>query len=121
MIVEGGRERRFRVVGVVGYGSSASIAGDKTDATFSPDGRYILYSGEVPGRGGESLLALPVEGGRPVPITQAAGYHGAPSWSPDGGYVAMEASTHAPDGTAGTHLIITPVQKTLASLASDSR
>jgi TolB protein len=103
------------------WSATAAIAGDKTDATFSPDGRYILYSGEVPGRGGESLLALPVEGGRPVPITQAAGYHGAPSWSPDGGYVAMEASTHAPDGTAGTHLIITPVQKTLASLASDSR
>ncbi|HEV3114098.1 MAG TPA: hypothetical protein VGY99_26730, partial [Candidatus Binataceae bacterium] len=103
------------------WSATAAIAGDKTDATFSPDGRYILYSGEVPGRGGESLLALPVEGGRPVPITQAAGYHGAPSWSPDGGYVAMEASTHAPDGTAGTHLIITPVQKTLARLASDSR
>jgi TolB protein len=100
--------------------ATASIAGDKTDATFSPDGRYILYSGEVPGRGGESLLALPVEGGRPVPITQQAGYHGAPSWSPDGAFVAMEASAHAPDGTAGTHLIITPVQKTLARLASDS-
>jgi TolB protein len=96
--------------------ATASIAGDKTDATFSPDGRYMLYSGEVPGTGGESLLALPVEGGRPVPITRHAGYHGAPSWSPDGAYVAMEASAHAPDGTAGTELIVTPMQKSLAHL-----
>jgi TolB protein len=99
---------------------TASIPGDKTDATFSPDGRYILYSGEVPGTGGEGLLALPVEGGRPVPITRHAGYHGAPSWSPDGAYVAMEASAHAPDGTAGTELIVTPVEKRLARLVLES-
>jgi TolB protein len=103
------------------HSATASIAGDKTDATFSPDGRYILYSGEVPGTGGESLLALPVEGGRPVPITRHAGYHGAPSWSPDGAYVAMEASARAPDGTAGTELIVTPMQKSLARLAVDAR
>jgi TolB protein len=99
---------------------TASIAGDKTDATFSPDGRYILYSGELPGTGGESLLALPVEGGRPLPITRHPGYHGAPSWSPDGAYVAMEASSHAPDGTAGTELIIIPVEKRLARLILES-
>jgi hypothetical protein len=32
----------------------------------------------------------------------------------------MEASAHAPDGTAGTHLIVTPVEKNLAHL-SESR
>jgi TolB protein len=91
--------------------ATANLGGDKTDATFSPDGRYILYSGEVPGRSGEGLLALPVEGGRPVPMTKAAGgYHGAPSWSPDGSYLAMEASSRSPDGGPGTELIITPVQ-----------
>jgi TolB protein len=90
------------------------LGGDKTDATFSPDGRYVLYSGEAPGQAGESLLALPVEGGRPMPITrQRGGYHGAPSWSPNGAYVAMEASAHSPDGTAGTQLIITPVAQNL--------
>ena len=95
--------------------------GDKTDATFSPDGRFILYSGQAPGQSGESLLALSVEGGRPVPITRHRGYHGAPSWSPDGGYVAMEASAHSPDGSAGTELIITPVQKGLVRLSLDAR
>ena len=101
--------------------ATAGLPGDKTDATFSPDGRYILYSGEVPGRSGEGLLALPIEGGQPVPITHHPGYHGAPSWSPDGSYVAMEASAHSPDGSAGTDLIITPVQQSAVRLSFDTR
>lgn len=101
--------------------ATAGLSGDKTDATFSPDGRYILYSGEVPGRSGESLLALPIEGGQPVAITRHAGYHGAPSWSPDGSYVAMEASAYPPDGSAGTELIITPVQRSTVRLSFDAR
>jgi TolB protein len=101
--------------------ATAGLGGDKTDATFSPDGRYILYSGEVPGRSGEGLLALPVEGGRPVPMTRAAGgYHGAPSWSPDGSYLAMEASARSPDGGPGTELIITPVQQSAVRLSFDN-
>jgi TolB protein len=96
--------------------ATGGLPGDKTDATFSPDGRYILYSGEAPGQAGESLLALPVEGGRPVAITRYRGYHGAPSWSPDGAYVAMEASAHAPDGSAGTELILTPVLQSMVRL-----
>jgi TolB protein len=100
------------------HSATASLSGDKTDATFSPDGRYILYSGEVPNSSGEGLLALPVEGGKPVPMTRAAGYHGAPSWSPDGRYLAMEASTHSPDGSAGTELIITPVPESLVRSAA---
>jgi len=86
---------------------------DKTDATFSPDGRFILYSGEVPGRAGEGLVAISVEGGRPIPVTRRTGYQGAASWSPDGSFVAMEASAHAPNGTAGTELIVTPIKKGL--------
>jgi TolB protein len=101
--------------------ATAALGGDKTDATFSPDGRFILYSGEAPGRSGESLLALPVEGGRPVPMTRAAGYHGAPSWSPDGAYLAMESSARSPDGTAGTELIITPVQSSVVRMSFDAR
>ena len=95
--------------------------GNKTDATFSPDGRFVLYSGEVPGQSGASLLAMPVEGGRPVPITRHRGYHGAPSWSPDGAYVAMEASARDPDDSAGTELIITPVRKELVRLSFGNR
>jgi TolB protein len=93
------------------------IKGNKTDATFSPDGRFIVYSGESPEQSGATLMALPVEGGRPVPINRDRGYHGAPSWSPDGAYVAMETSARDPDESSGTELIITPVRRELVSAA----
>jgi TolB protein len=96
------------------------LAGDKTDASFSPDGRFIIYSGtaaeddESTGVIGDSLLALPLGGGRPIPLTLQPGYHGAPSWSPDGNSIVAETSIQSPDGTPGTELIITPVQKNVA-------
>jgi TolB protein len=96
----------------------ATTSGGSTDATFSPDGRFLLYSGET-GAEFASLLAQPVEGGHRVPITRGGGYQGAASWSPDGAYVAMEASARAPDGSA-TELIITPVRKELTRLSSGS-
>jgi hypothetical protein len=34
--------------------------GDKTDATFSPDARYIVYRGEYGDEDGEYLLAAPL-------------------------------------------------------------
>jgi TolB protein len=98
----------------------ATNSGNNTDATFSPDGRFLVYSGERSGDDGAGLFAMPVEGGRSVRITPARGYHGAPSWSPDGAYIAMEASAREPDGRQ-TELIITPVQKSLARLSLDNR
>jgi TolB protein len=101
---------------------TAGLEGNKTDATFSPDGRFILYSGETPGLAGESVVVLPIEGGRPIPMTRHhGGYHGAPSWSPDGAYLAIEASARPPDGTAGTELIITPVQGSVVQQSFESR
>jgi TolB protein len=67
--------------------ATAALGGDKTDATFSPDGRFILYSGEAP----------------------------------DGAYLAMESSARSPDGTAGTELIITPVQSSVVRMSFDAR
>jgi TolB protein len=101
--------------------ATAMFEDDKTDATFSPDGRFIVYAGKVPGRAGEGLVALPVEGGRPIPVTRKAGYQGAPSWSPDGTYVAMEESTHDRGRAASTELIITPIQESIVRLSFDSR
>jgi TolB protein len=85
--------------------------GDKTDASFSPDGRFIVYSGEYGDEEGEYLLAVPLGGGKPLRITRYAGYHGAASWSPDGSYLVQEASEHSSRrGPSTTQLIITPVQ-----------
>jgi TolB protein len=103
---------------------TVGLAGDKTDASFSPGGRFVVYSGrapendEVSGAGDESILVLPITGGQPVPITRYPGYHGAPSWSPDRAYVAAEASTHSP-GQVGTELIIIPLQSNVVRQLSE--
>jgi TolB protein len=101
---------------------TAGLEGNKTDATFFPDGRFLFYSGEAPGLGGENVLVLPIEGGQTIPMTcHHGGYHGAPSWSPDGAYLAIEASARPPDGTAGTALIITPVHGSAVQQPFESR
>jgi TolB protein len=58
---------------------TVGLAGDKTDVSFLPHGRFIVYSGTVPetdgseGIVGENLLAIPLSGGRPIPLTLRAG------------------------------------------------
>jgi TolB protein len=93
--------------------------GDKTDATFSPDGRFVMFSGESSDPDddidGDNLFALSVDGGgRPIPLTRHNSYHGAASWSADGRYLVMEAANDAPHkGGPGTGLLIVPVLRTM--------
>jgi TolB protein len=83
------------------------VSGEATDATFSPDSREILYSGEF-GESDGALLAVPIAGGTPRLIADG-GYHGAPSWSPDGRLIACETGPGDPDGGPGTKLAIISV------------
>jgi len=83
--------------------------GDKTDASFSPDGRWIVFSSDASGLEFANLYIALVSGGEPVRVTQYSGYDGAPSWSPDGTLIAFESFPGDPDGSTGTTLWIIEV------------
>ena len=76
--------------------------GDKTDASFSPDGHWIVYSSDEGELEYANLYILSVSGGTPIRVTDSDGYDGAPSWSPDGNTIVFESYPADPDGSAGT-------------------
>ena len=86
-----------------------SGAGDKTDGSFSPDGKWIVYSSDQSGLAYANLFIIPTSGGSAIRVTQYAGYDGAPSWSPDGGKIAFESYPGDPDGSAGTTIWVIDV------------
>jgi TolB protein len=84
--------------------------GDKTDASFSPDGQWIVYStgnGELPFA---NIYIKNLINGKLVRVTNYSGYDGAPSWSTDG-RIVFESTPSDPDGSNGATLwvINTPV------------
>ena len=79
-------------------------AGDKTDASFSPDGQWIVYSSDEGGLDNANLFIIPATGGTPTRLTTFSGYDGAPSWSPDGRWIAFESTPGEPDDSAGSTL-----------------
>ena len=83
--------------------------GDKTDASTSPDGRWIVYSSDENGLEYANLFIIPLSGGNPLRLTQHAGYDGAPSWSPDGKRIAFESCSGDAEGSPGTTLWIIDV------------
>lgn len=86
--------------------------GDKTDASFSPDGQWIVYSSDEGDLTFANLFMVPVSGGESIKITHYNnGYDGAASWSPDGTKIAFESSLGDPDESEGTSLWIIDVPK----------
>ncbi|MFA5802672.1 MAG: hypothetical protein WC911_09400 [Thermoleophilia bacterium] len=86
-----------------------SGSGDKTDASFSPDGQWILYSSNEPGLAFANLFITPASGGNAIRITHYEGYDGAPAWSPDGKKIVFESYPGDPDDSSGTTLLIIDV------------
>ncbi len=83
-----------------------TVDGDKTDASFSPDGAWIVYSSDEGGLEFANLFVIPVAGGASTRATHFAGYDGAPSWSPDGQRIAFESYPGDPDDGTGTEIRI---------------
>lgn len=87
--------------------------GEKTDASFSADGQWLVYSSDEGGLEFANLFLISIEGGESTRITQFDGYDGAPSWSPDGSQIAFESSDGDPDESAGTALWVIDVDAPL--------
>ncbi len=87
-----------------GHTQITSGIGDKTDASFSPHGLWIVCSSDQGGLELANLFVVPVSGGDASRLTDYGGYDGAPSWSPDGQRIAFESSPGDPDESDGTSL-----------------
>jgi len=63
-----------------------------TDASWSPDGRWVVYSSNYGGLPTPNILVVPAESGTPIRVTRDDTHaDGAPSWSPDGKWLAFES------------------------------
>lgn len=89
--------------------------GDKTDASFSSDGQWIVYSSDQNEMEHANLFALSIDGGQARRLTYHDGYDGAPSWSPTGNQIAFEACSGDPDESGATTLWIIDLSKWIFS------
>ena len=79
--------------------------GDKTDASFSDNGQYIVFSSDFESDTA-NIYKILISGGDPVRLTRYSGYDGAPSLSPDGSKLIFESCEGEPDNSGGTKLIM---------------
>lgn len=78
--------------------------GDKTDASFSADGQFIIYSSDFETEL-SNIYRITVDGGNPFKLTDYIGYDGAPSTSLDNKLI-FESSLDNPDNSEGTKIIL---------------
>lgn len=72
---------------------------DDTDASWSPDGKFIVYSSNHGNLSAANLFIVPANGGEPHRVTtDNSRYDGAVSWSPDGNWFYYESKTDAAEG-----------------------
>jgi TolB protein len=83
--------------------------GDKTDACFTNDGVYIIYSCDSDLEFA-NIYKISIEGGSSERLTNYEGYDGAPSISSDGSKLAFESYGGDPDDSDGTSIWIVEIK-----------
>src|SRR5687767_5913824 len=75
-----------------------SFHGQTTNPHFSPDGKWIAFSGEYAGN--VDVYVLPAEGGEPKRLTWHSGADSVQGWMPDGKSIVFASgrATAAPSG-----------------------
>jgi TolB protein len=86
-----------------------SGSGDKTDACFTNDGEFIIYSCDSELEFA-NIYKISIEGGNPERLTNYEGYDGAPSISSDLSKIAFESYGGDPDDSDGTSIWIMETQ-----------
>jgi len=81
-----------------------NFAGSKTDAVFTNDGKYIIFSSENDDVELANIYKVAVSGGSPIRLTNYSGYDGAVSISQDGTKLIFESTTKDPDKSKGATL-----------------
>ncbi len=81
-----------------------NFEGNKTDAVFSTDGKFVIFSYENSELKHAHIYKVPISGGKPVRLTNFEGYEGAPSISPDGSKIVFESSAEDPETSGKTSL-----------------
>ncbi|WP_394825484.1 hypothetical protein [Pendulispora albinea] len=93
---------------------------EDTDAAWSPDGTHIVYSSDEGSLEHANLFVIArradqtgqTSGGKRTRVTHSRGYDGAPSWSPDGRFIAFESSEGDPEAAgAGTAIYVIAAPK----------
>ena len=64
-------------------------SGLQTDATWSPDGRFIAYASDKAGN--FDIWVQPLAGGDPIQVTKSPAHDTEPAWSPDGSTIAFRS------------------------------
>jgi tricorn protease len=75
---------------------------------WSPDGRWLVYSGPS-GSGLADLYVVPAVGGTPVNLTRAAGRLVMPRWSRDGSFIACSGWIAPRESASNAGLVVVPV------------
>ena len=78
-----------------------SSEGDNTDAVFSGDGEWIIYSTDTDLEYA-NIFKISLDGGDPIRLTNYNGYDGAPSVSLDASKLVFESSEGYPEDSDGT-------------------